>query len=404
MGRGISGKVCWYEGRVSVALTGMGCGATLPANLGDGRGCMMESRGRSVEWQGIAFKQEGVQMFTGAVRAEDLLQCTEIDIFRREDGSESGYQRAPERSRARALARFLKTQNIALLPNSVLLNARDEVEIVEEGGLARLRIPDSVKLWVVDGQHRLAGLRVAIEEEEDLRFKDYLIPVVVTVGLDEAKEAEQFRVINETAKKVRTDLARRILALSMSTRAGRNQLREQQRMWEATASQVIDLLNSDENSPFHRRIQQPNEKKSARHTVRELSFSSSLKPILNTFPYQDWGSQKVADQLRDYWEAWYMAVPECFDHAEDYVLLRTPGIFSLHEVALFAWEVCRRENTEPTASRVGDMLSDIPDYTSPRFWESENIEGAAVFGSMKGFRMLADMIKGDLIENGYVTE
>ena len=263
---------------------------------------------------------------------------------------------------SRSCARFLKTQNIALLPNSVLLNARDEVEIVEEGGLARLRIPDSVKLWVVDGQHRLAGLRVAIEEEEDLRFKDYLIPVVVTVGLDEAKEAEQFRVINETAKKVRTDLARRILALLMSTREGRQQLRSQQRMWEAISSQVIDLLNTDENSPFHRRIQQPNEKKSARHTVRELSFSSSLKPILNTFPYQDWGSQKVADQLRDYWEAWCRAVPECFDNAEDYVLLLTPGIFSLHEVALFAWEVCRRENTEPTASKVGDMLSDIPEY------------------------------------------
>ena len=359
-----------------------------------------------MKWHGISFKQEGVQMFTGAVRAEDLLQCTEIDIFRRSDGTESGYQREPERSRARALVRFLKTQNLALLPNSVLLNARSEseVEVTNDGGLACLHIPESVNLWVVDGQHRLAGLRAAIEEEEDLRFKDYPVPVVVTVGLDESKEAEQFRVINETAKKVRTDLARRILALSMSTRAGRNQLREQQRMWEATASQVIDLLNSDETSPFHRRIQQPNEKKSARHTVRELSFSSSLRPILNEFPYRDWRPQKLADQLRDYWEAWYRAVPECFDEAEEYVLLRTPGIFSLHQVALFVWEVCRRENTEPTASRVGDMLADIPYYASSHFWESENRDGAAVFGSMKGFRMLSDMIKGDLIENGYTTE
>ena len=357
-----------------------------------------------MEWHGIAFKQEGVQMFTGAVRAEDLLHCTEIDIFRQEDGTESGYQRAPERSRARALARFLKSQNLALLPNSVLLNARDEVKITEEGRLACLHIPESMKLWVVDGQHRLAGLRAAIEEEEGSRFMDYPVPVVVTVGLDEPKEAEQFRVINETAKKVRTDLARRILAFSMSTREGRRQLRNQQRMWEATAAKVIDLLNSEESSPLRGRIQQPNEKKSARHTVRELSFSSSLKPILNTFPYQDWGDQKVADQLRDYWEAWYKAVPECFDDAEEYVLLRTPGIFSLHEVALFVWEVCRRENTEPTVLRIGDMLADIPEYTSPGFWASENRDGAAVFGSMKGFRMLADIIKSDLIESGHTTE
>ena len=358
-----------------------------------------------MEWHGIAFKQEGVQMFTGAVRAEDLLHCTEIDIFRQEDGTESGYQRAPERSRARALARFLKSQNLALLPNSVLLNARDEVKITEEGVLACLHIPESMKLWVVDGQHRLAGLRAAIEEEEGSRFRDYPVPVVVTVGLDESKEAEQFRVINETAKKVRTDLARRILALLMSTREGRRQLRDQQRMWEAVAAQVIDLLNSDESSPFWGRIQQPNEKKSARHTVREVSFSSSLKPILNTFPYQDWGAQKVADYLRDYWGAWHGAVPECFDNAEEYLLLRTHGIFSLHEVALFAWEVCRRENAEPTVSKIGDMLAGIPEYTSPEFWKRGNTDGAAVFGSsMSGFRMLADMIKGDLIDGGYTTE
>ncbi len=355
-----------------------------------------------MEWHGIAFKQEGVQMFTGAVRAEDLLQYTEIDVFRSE--SESGYQREPERSRARALARFLKTQNLALLPNSVLLNARDEVEITEEGGLACLRIPESMKLWVVDGQHRLAGLRAAIHEDEELRFKEYLIPVVVTVGLDESKEAEQFRVINETAKKVRTDLARRILASSMSTREGREQILKQQRTWEAVAAQVINLLNSDESSPFRGRIQQPNEKKSARHTIRELSFSTSLKPILTTFPYRDWRAAKVADQLRDYWEAWYGAVPECFDDAEEYVLLRTPGIFSLHQVALFVWEVCRRENTEPTASRVGDMLAGITEYTTSSYWGSENRDGAAVFGSMKGFRMLADMIKSDLIEIGHTTE
>lgn len=357
-----------------------------------------------MKWRGIAFKQEGVQMFAGAIRAGELLECTEVDIYTQTDGKTTGYQRAPERPRARAFARFLKTQNLALSPNSILLNAREGVEITNEDGVDFLIVPESLKLWIVDGQHRLAGLRVAIEEQDDLRFTDYLVPVVVTVGLDSSKEAEQFRVINETAKKVRTDLARRLLAFSSRTREGRQQLRAQQRVWEATAADVIDLLNSDQNSPLHGRIQQPNEKKAARHTVRELSFSTSLRPILNVFPYRDWSPPKVADQLRDYWEAWYQVVPDCFDNAEDYVLLRTPGIFSLHQVALHVWEVCRRRDIEPTITNVEEMLVEIPQYTTSEYWESGNIDGAAVFGSMAGFKMLADIIKDELTERGYTTE
>lgn len=357
-----------------------------------------------MDWHGIAFRQEGIQMFVGVVRAEDLLDHTEVDVFRQDDGTESGYQRAPERARARAVAKFLKTQSLALLPNSVLLNTREEFEINQQGELAILHLPENSNLWVVDGQHRIAGLRVAIEEQGDVRFKDYLVPVVVTMGLDEAMEAEQFRVINETAKKVRTDLARRILAHSMRTQEGRRQLRQQQRVWEATAAEVITILNSEENSPLYGRIQPPNVRKEARHTVRELSFSTSLKPLLTTFPYQDWGPQKVADQLRDYWECWSLAVPECFESANDYVLLRTSGIFSLHQVALHIWEVCRRRNIEPTVSEVGQMLADIPEYTIAEFWERGNVDGAAVFGSMAGFRMLADLMKGDLIEGGHTTE
>jgi hypothetical protein len=132
------------------------------------------------------------------------------------------------------------------------------------------------------------------------RLRDYRIPVVIANKLELPQEAEQFRVINETAKKVRTDLARRLLAFAARTRDGRQQIRAQQRIWEATAAEVIEILNNDEESPLFRRIQGPNEKRTGSHTVRELSFSTSLRPILTTFPYQDWRPQKIADQWRDY--------------------------------------------------------------------------------------------------------
>ena len=85
-------------------------------------------------------------------------------------------------------------------------------------------------------------------------------------------------------------------------------------------------------------------------------------------------------------------------------MLRTPGIFSLHSVALYVWEVCRRRNVEPTVVEIADMLQHLEDPATAAYWENENVEGAAVFGSMKGFSMLADLIKDELFEKGYTLE
>ncbi|MSQ13962.1 MAG: DGQHR domain-containing protein [Dehalococcoidia bacterium] len=306
--------------------------------------------------------------------------------------------------RASSTAWFTETQKLALVPTTVLINIRKPVEITKEGGRDALEIPDDLELWVVDGQHRLEGFWVAIEEQERLRFKDYEVPAVFTMELAPEQEAEQFRVINETAKKVRTDLARRLLAFAAQTKGGRQQIRSQQRMWEATAAKVIDVLNSDPDSPLYRRIQGPNQKKGEGHTIRELSFSTSLRPILNTFPYQDWGPERTADLLCNYWQAWRDVVSEPFDEADAYVLLRTPGIFSLHLVALHLREVCRRRAEEPDLKTITAILEDLPTFTSADYWRKYNTNGAAVFGSMKGFSMPADLIKDELIEKDYTTE
>ena len=78
-----------------------------------------------MQLQGTWFNQEGVRLFGSAMRAEDLLVRARVDIYREESGSSVGYQRNPERARARAFARYLHTQSIPLVPTAVLLNARD---------------------------------------------------------------------------------------------------------------------------------------------------------------------------------------------------------------------------------------------------------------------------------------
>ena len=349
--------------------------------------------------QGVAFLQEGKYLLSSAMRAEDLIRHAHVDEYRQEEsGNYTGYQRAVAPSRAKSFARYLKTQSMPLVPTAVLLNVREGFPGIQGEGPCRLDISDDMVLWVIDGQHRIEGFRHAIHDLGQTDLNDYPVPVIIISGLEVNQEAEQFRVINETAQKVRTDLARRILAMAGGTSEGRRQLIEQRRAWEAVGADIARILNTDPESPLYQRIQGPNEKKATSHMVKELSFVTSLRPILTTHPYDGLGAQAVSDRLCDYWQAWQNVVPEPFgEGAGDYVLLRTPGVFSIHRLALDVWDTCRRRGQEgPSVPGIVDVLGVLGEYITPDYWERANYDGAAVYGSMKGFGILADLMRDEL--------
>lgn len=348
---------------------------------------------------GVAFLQEDKYLFSSAMRAQDLIAHARVDEYRQgESGDYTGYQRAVAPGRAKSFARYLQAQSMPLVPTAVLLNVREKIPCIYSEGPCRLDIADDLVLWVIDGQHRIEGFRRAIQDLGQTELNDYPVPVIIISGLEVNQEAEQFRVINETAQKVKTDLARRILAMAGDTPEGRRQLIEQRRAWEAVGADAARILNTDSESPLYQRIQGPNQKKTTSHMVKELSFVTSLRPILTTHPYDGLRAPVIADRLRGYWQAWQNVTPEPFDEdAGNYVLLRTPGIFSIHRLALDVWDVCRRRGQEaPSVSETVDILSTLGEYITPDYWERANYDGAAVYGSMKGFGILADLMRDEL--------
>lgn len=357
----------------------------------------------------LPFVQEGTQMYAVVLRAEDAVRLGKVAIWEEsEDGDTTGYQRAPEAARIRKVATYLQRDPKPLMPTSVLIGVRDTDLKVEEliGGAVTLELPEDVPLWIVDGQHRVGGLQRSLEEGVE-RLKDYPVPTVIVEFADEEEEANQFRVINETMKKINTQLARRLLALRVGQRGGqgRRAVREAGRMWEAKSVDVIQAIAQAEGSPWHGRIQPPNQKKEPGHVVRELSFSTSLKPILTTYPFETWEGAKIGRLLARYWEAWRNLVPEAFDEPADYVLMKTPGVFSLHALARYVLDLLQRRGiTDPTVEDIQDILTDLDDYATPRYWESGHIEGAAMAGSMAGFKLLADTFIDTLREAGHAPD
>lgn len=359
-----------------------------------------------MEIKAFPFKQDGTSMYVGAMRVDDILKRGRVDIWHKEGDVEVGYQREPETARARKVARYLRSSSRPLMPLSVFLALRSKPDIREEaGGSVTLIIPDDEVLWEVDGQHRLAGFQRVIEEDGVERFREYVLPVVILAESAMEGEADQFRIINETMKKVRTDLARRILALMGRTTAGRREVIRAGREAEATSVEVLDELNTRSDSPWRERIQPPNARKQPSHIIREASFETSLKPILKERPFRDWRPERIADFLSDYWKAWQALIPDVFDHPEDYVLLKTPGVYSLHELACYVFEVCRaRGQNNPTKGDFQEVLSHLGECAKPEFWARDNFQGAAAAGSMKGFGILYDMMKEELIDAGYTID
>ena len=122
---------------------------------------------------------------------------------------DQGYQRAPERNRARRFARYLaKTE--ALSPTALMINDRHSV--TEYDSKRKQLIFDATKgpLFNYDGQHRQLGYCFRLED--DPSFGEFNIPVVMTRGINKLTEMLQFQTINSTGKGVATSLVNAILA------------------------------------------------------------------------------------------------------------------------------------------------------------------------------------------------
>jgi len=113
-----------------------------------------------------------------------------------------------------AVQRVLNTRRISNIkdfainggsfPNSIVMNwVKENIAIDEESKVLSFEIePNSAQL--IDGQHRVAGLKEAIAE--NVEFANYELPVAIYVGLSTKECADIFLAINTEQKPVHRSL------------------------------------------------------------------------------------------------------------------------------------------------------------------------------------------------------
>lgn len=354
--------------------------------------------------------QNGTRIFVGMMPAKDLIRCTTVDHFDSSiaiEDPKQGYQRPEERPRitkigthlVKAIA-HLEGQGGGLFPTAVVLAARNPLKY--QNG----KITVSELLQAIDGQHRIAGLRYAIEEKETGELLDFPIPFVI-IELDErVVEMTQFTIINGTAKSVRTDLVNAILTATAAQR-GDDAVLEKDR-WKVVVTRVIEQLDKDSNSPWANLIVMPDETGSPKgggsKVVRATSFMTSLAPVhawLKEFGFLDKCADLNAEAnvvfnvVAAYWRAVKHVVSDAFLDPGDFVIQKTPGLFSLHKLLAHLLPVMFKGRQDWTEPNFVKFLQDSTLLTDAGFW-GKDADRASAYGSMKGFQDLYELLRDSI--------
>ena len=188
-------------------------------------------------------------------------------------------QRKVDSTRARQIANFLLNDKEAIFPTNIVLNIPMRIiesqedqngivcltlidDVAEQVEKARREGNDKADIYVtiIDGQHRIRGIEVAINvlseqiqkskarEEQELLYKQLddlmKMELVVSFFIDKDLEfqAMTFSTINRTQRRVSQDLVYELFGLTSDDSP------------QKTALEVALALNAHPKSPFYRRI------------------------------------------------------------------------------------------------------------------------------------------------------
>lgn len=193
-----------------------------------------------------------------------LLTRISYAAVRRKDEEEGAVQRVLNNSRISGIKDF--ALRMGDFPASIVLNWIG-AEMKEVDG--SVEIPDEPKLaQILDGQHRVAGLKEAIKDDPDI--EQYQIPVAIYEGLDTANSARIFISINTEQRPAPKSLVFDLYGVTASDLMDPAAIR---------ANDIVSYLNT-EGRPYFNWIKLPNQERQ-RGGVALSTAVNAIKPLVD---------------------------------------------------------------------------------------------------------------------------
>ncbi|AZV62914.1 DGQHR domain-containing protein [Peribacillus frigoritolerans] len=335
----------------------------------------------------VKINQGKFWMYFISFTSEELIQNTAVHYFKPEEDN-TGYQRQLITNHYRKIAKFMESESEPIMPPAILTATDPENVLEEQGVLKILKV-----IRVVDGQHRIQGLRYLKQINKDAyeNIANYEFPVILMVINKDQKihEINTFINMNSKGKKVSTDLA--ILL--------RDRIREEEfkdrvaylddnDFEEAIATRVVKKLNESRNTIWFDTIKMAAGEDDKGKPISINAFNQSLKELIKQYVNSS-SAERTFDQINIIVEdlfyliasAWEIVVKKwkhCFNidkpnkQNELYNIQKGIGVYPIHQIlaecmivndyslddALKDFQiVLKKSHVEYTEWKIGGILS-----------------------------------------------
>ena len=274
-----------------------------------------------------------------------LLPMVKTDTFTIDDPD--NYQRQLSSERVASITKGLIQDQIDF-PTSILLNHRNlvidwskyeasnqKIRVVDESPFYPQRpildISETQPLWVIDGQHRLAGLKAALDKDYD-RFKNYIVSVEIGLGWSREFEREMFHLINSTSKNLPMGLIySNQFQMAQTNAKFKLEIERSGKQWQLTGEQIAETL-AQAGHMWEGLIRFPNQPE-GKTTISNNGMGQSLEFLLGDKQFRQLQIENQVALLDAYWSCIRDILPECFLDTKSYALHATKGAWIMHRIA-----------------------------------------------------------------------
>lgn len=290
-------------------------------------------------------RQGDLVLYATSIKVKELVRPDfySVETLDPADKNDTGYQRLLNTARAKKLADYIlkgQEQKDAFLPTSVLLATDKTIPFFDSDNSIEIDSALVGPFSVVDGQHRLEGLKMAAQR--DARVLDFEMPVNIATNLPRLAQMCHFLIVNTTQKSVDKSVEQRIVARLTEAldvedlpSLPRWILNTVEKGEVEKALKYIVYLNEAQDSPWKGKILMANDDADGT-TINQRSFVKAVVKYLLTANnpltiVKDFDKEKKI--FLNYWKA----VAELLDDGNAAVLYKYNGVelFSKFSIPFF---------------------------------------------------------------------
>lgn len=247
----------------------------------------------------IEIEQPIGKFYIASIKAEDLIYISKNDIRRIENEESNkleayfGIQRTPSPKRVKEIAEYVKYKDASFPTNIVIaidssLESDEERNIKIEDGILFIKKSEKIA-QIIDGQHRLLGLKKAIDD--DGMFADislnFQLAVTIFIDMDIENQSMIFSTINKAQTKVNKSLVFDLYDLAKTRSPYR------------TAHNVVRVLNENDKSPFKDKIKMLGTANSSEETIAQATFVECITQYISKDPMKDRNLLMINAKIQD---------------------------------------------------------------------------------------------------------